>query len=272
VLLFTPVFTHFPPVAPFAARLIGPLMLERLGWPILLAALLTLGWMIWELLEYSGSLLGKLGMPTRVAPFLPAIVVGALMIGFAPATTAEIRSLSTLGEIQEEKYSCTDPTFSWMQDIVKTSSIVLAPVKENLCIPAYTAAANVIGPRGTTTPDMQRFFGAMTLDGEMITAVIDESMAAGAVTMDAASLEVMHELRDFMFENVYMSRAQVEHQRGAIEVIRALVDHLLSHPDELPDSFRTSDGELIVRVTDYVAGMTDRFALALHDRHFRPAV
>jgi dGTPase len=108
--------------------------------------------------------------------------------------------------------------------------------------------------------------------GEMITAVIDESMAAGQVTMDPATLEVMHELRDFMFRNVYMSDAQVEHQRGAIEVIRALVDYLLEHPSELPASFRETDDELVVRVSDYVAGMTDRFALSMHDRLFSPKV
>jgi dGTPase len=104
--------------------------------------------------------------------------------------------------------------------------------------------------------------------GEMITAVIDESMAAGEVTMEPATLEVMHELRDFMFEHVYMSAAQIEHQRGAIDVIRALVDYLLAHPEELPASFRQTDDELIVQVTDYVAGTTDRFAQAMHDRLF----
>jgi dGTPase len=104
--------------------------------------------------------------------------------------------------------------------------------------------------------------------GEMITAVIDESMSAGAVCMDPATLEVMHELRDFMFERVYMSPQQVEHQGGAVEVIRALVDHHLDRPDELPDSFRQNDGELVVKVVDYVAGMTDRYALATHARLF----
>jgi dGTPase len=106
--------------------------------------------------------------------------------------------------------------------------------------------------------------------GEMITAVIDESMAAGQVTMDPATLEVMHELRDFMFRNVYMSHAQVEHQRGAIKIIRALVDYLLEHPSELPASFRQTNDQLVVQVSDYVAGMTDRFALSMHDRLFSP--
>ncbi len=106
--------------------------------------------------------------------------------------------------------------------------------------------------------------------GEMISAVIDESMQAGEVSMDPATLEVMHELRDFMFENVYMSERQAEHQRGAIEVIRALMDHLLRHPDQLPESFRDNDADVVTQAADYVAGMTDRYALAMHDRLFRP--
>jgi dGTPase len=108
--------------------------------------------------------------------------------------------------------------------------------------------------------------------GEMIEAVIEESLLAGEVRMDERTLQVMHELRDFMFEQVYLGPVQREQHDAAIRVIRNLVDHHLSHPDEIPASYRDTDAELVVQVTDYVAGMTDRFALALHDRHFRPAV
>jgi len=104
--------------------------------------------------------------------------------------------------------------------------------------------------------------------GAMITAVIDESMSAGEVRMEPATLEVMHELRDFMFKNVYMSEAQVEHQRQAVKVIRRLVDYHLRRPEQLPPAFLESDAELVTQVVDYVAGMTDRFALATHDRLF----
>jgi tetratricopeptide (TPR) repeat protein len=188
MLLFTLIFTHIPPVAAFVAKMIRPWMLERLAWPLLLAALLTIGWMVWELLEYAGSLLSKLGMPTRMAPFLPVVVVGMLAIGFAPATSAAIRASDTSGEAPQVENTRSDPVFSWMRGIVKTPSVVLAPGVENLCIPAYSTAANVIEQRGTRlsraqigsgqdvtegqvpqgTLDMQRFFGAVALDGEMI--------------------------------------------------------------------------------------------------------
>ena len=106
--------------------------------------------------------------------------------------------------------------------------------------------------------------------GAMITAVIEASVAAGEVRMDAPTLAVMNELREFMFERVYTAPAQARHQQGAIDVIRALVDHHLAHPADLPESFRESTDEPIVAVVDYVAGMTDRFALASYERLIGP--
>ena len=106
----------------------------------------------------------------------------------------------------------------------------------------------------------------------MITAVIDESLRTGAVRMDADTLAVMNELRDFMFEHVYQSADQLRQQRRAIAVIRDLMDWLLEHPDEIPDSFRQDDASAQTQAADYIAGMTDRYALATHDRLFRPTL
>jgi dGTPase len=121
--------------------------------------------------------------------------------------------------------------------------------------------------------DVQRRFGepGRRWIGEMINAVIDASMTAGEVTMDAESLAVMHDLREFMFERVYLSDQQVPHHQGAIVVIRRLVDHLLQHPDELPASFRETDADPITQVVDYVAGMTDRYALSTYERLYGPS-
>jgi dGTPase len=69
----------------------------------------------------------------------------------------------------------------------------------------------------------------------------------------------MGELRRFMFERIYLGPiAQREAERIHF-VIRTLFDRLCAHPDEIPDS--SPDGELPRRVTDYLAGMTDRFCL-----------
>ena len=70
----------------------------------------------------------------------------------------------------------------------------------------------------------------------------------------------MARLRRFMFEHVYLGEtARQEHAR--IErVLRGLFDWFCEHPDELPPS-GDPDASLADRVVDYIAGMTDRFAI-----------
>jgi dGTPase len=106
----------------------------------------------------------------------------------------------------------------------------------------------------------------------MINAVIDESLRTGAIRMDDATLGVMNRLRDFMFEQVYESADQLRQGRRAITIIRDLMDWHVEHPDEIPASYRQVEATLVVQAADYIAGMTDRFALATHDRLIRPRV
>ncbi|MGH2402385.1 MAG: HD domain-containing protein [Candidatus Limnocylindria bacterium] len=106
----------------------------------------------------------------------------------------------------------------------------------------------------------------------MISAVIDESLRTGSVRMDDETLAVMNQLRDFMFEHVYQSAEQLRQQRRAIAVIRDLMDWHLEHPDEIPDTYRQDEASAQTQAADYIAGMTDRYALATHDRLFRPSL
>ena len=95
----------------------------------------------------------------------------------------------------------------------------------------------------------------------MIEAVVDESARQGAVVMDPGSLEAMNQLRDFMFERVYL-RPEAEDQRDrAIEIIRDLVEHYITHPGKVPPTYQHNDADGVTRAIDYVSGMTDRFAI-----------
>jgi dGTPase len=104
--------------------------------------------------------------------------------------------------------------------------------------------------------------------GEMIDAVITSSITAGEVRMDAETLAVMNELRDFMFARVYLASAQIAHQQQAIGVLRALMEHHVGDPADIPPSYRQDAAPLVVQAADYVAGMTDRYALATYARVF----
>ncbi|NEK56611.1 HD domain-containing protein [Geodermatophilus sabuli] len=105
--------------------------------------------------------------------------------------------------------------------------------------------------------------------GAMIDAVLEGSMAdGGAVVMAPDRLAAMHELRTFMFERVYASPTAAGQKHVAIDVIRRLVDHHLAHPELIPPTYRDTEADAVTQVVDYVSGMTDRFALAMHDRLF----
>ncbi len=102
----------------------------------------------------------------------------------------------------------------------------------------------------------------------MIEAVIEESVATGVVAMEADCLEVMNELRDFMFSRVYLRPETEEHKHRVFAVIHALVDYFLANPTEIPDTYRNPEASDLNQVIDYVAGMTDRYALRLHGELF----
>ncbi len=104
----------------------------------------------------------------------------------------------------------------------------------------------------------------------MIQAVIDESYKQSEIVMESTKLEAMHELRAFMFENVYL-RPEVENQQQrAKEIVRDLVSFYLENLDQLPHSYQHPEADDLTQVVDFVAGMTDRYAIRTHDELFRP--
>ncbi|MGB7859831.1 MAG: HD domain-containing protein [Acidimicrobiia bacterium] len=117
-------------------------------------------------------------------------------------------------------------------------------------------------------------FGATSREwiGAMVNSVIETSYRNGQVEMDPDHLEVMGELREFMFEHVYLRPDSEAQKQKAIMVIQDLVGFYQEHSIEVPDTYTVPDADPLTRAIDYVAGMTDRFALHTHDRLFRPAL
>lgn len=90
--------------------------------------------------------------------------------------------------------------------------------------------------------------------------LVEHSAQAGDIVQGERVGGAMSQLRSFMFERVYLGpEATREHAKIDL-VIRTLFDHFCRHPEEIPGSI--PDGELPRRVTDYIAGMTDRFCIA----------
>jgi len=91
--------------------------------------------------------------------------------------------------------------------------------------------------------------GAARID-RLVHDLVETSADAGDIRQSDEIGGAMHRLRDFMFERVYLAEhARAEHRR-AHAVIAAIVDHLVGRGDSADE------------IVEYVAGMTDRFALA----------
>ena len=88
--------------------------------------------------------------------------------------------------------------------------------------------------------------------------LVETSEAAGDVRQSDAIGAAMLALRRFMFDRVYLGDESREEHVRAHGVVARIFAHLCQRPDALPPG----DGDLAQRVTDFVAGMTDRYALA----------
>ena len=84
--------------------------------------------------------------------------------------------------------------------------------------------------------------------------------------------EAMQSLKDFMFANVYTNPLAKGEEGKAQEMLRRLFDHYYSNPDELPADFQEIRAQEGVEraVCDYIAGMTDPFAVEQFSRLFIP--
>jgi dGTPase len=114
----------------------------------------------------------------------------------------------------------------------------------------------ILGPTGSARIDT------------LVHDLVEHSERAGDIEQGEEVGGAMLRLRTFMFENVYLApAARAEHER--IErVLRELFDWYRAHPEELPAGVPdASPGE---RVTDYLAGMTDRFAIRAWTERFVP--
>ena len=89
--------------------------------------------------------------------------------------------------------------------------------------------------------------------------LVEHSEPAGEIVQGEAAREAMDALREFMFERVYLGpEARREHAKIEL-VVRSLFDHYCAAVEDIPATI--PEGPVQQRVTDYLAGMTDRFCI-----------
>jgi dGTPase len=98
--------------------------------------------------------------------------------------------------------------------------------------------------------------GARRID-RLVHDLVETSEEAGDIRQSEEVGSAMLSLRSFMFDRVYLGPHTQDQHAAAREVVSRIFEHLLANPARLP----TAEGDLAERLADYVAGMTDRFAL-----------
>lgn len=98
----------------------------------------------------------------------------------------------------------------------------------------------------------------------LVKDVVSASQGRPEVSMSAEIMGCLNELRAYLFETVYFRAEAQAEERQVHMMIRALYEYYLLHTDHLPPEYRHSAPTLAA--ADYIAGMTDPFALAEYQR------
>ena len=107
----------------------------------------------------------------------------------------------------------------------------------------------------------------------LVTDVITTSREAGAVCLSPEVEKALKDLRSFMFERVYRNPVAKAEESKAKAMLAKLFEYYMKNPEALPADFHSQlsfDG-MERTVCDYIAGMTDNYAIDKYTEIFIPA-
>lgn len=125
-------------------------------------------------------------------------------------------------------------------------------------------------------PKFKKVLGVTTKErlNTMIHDVIAQSIDKPQITMSEEVEDAMQGLRNFMFENVYLNPLAKGEEGRAIKMLQNLYEYYVVHMEELPEEYlhmAVCEGEQKEQVVcDYIAGMTDNYAVKTFQKIFIP--
>ena len=109
-----------------------------------------------------------------------------------------------------------------------------------------------------------------TLVADVI-AQSDTSSSPGFIGISARVQQPADSLREFLFQHVYTPLNEDANTQRAQHIVRALYAHFFEDPERLPAEYRSRGDDTSPRcVADFVASMTDRYAIELYEEIFVP--
>jgi dGTPase len=106
----------------------------------------------------------------------------------------------------------------------------------------------------------------------MIVCVINYALENNEIRLSGEIGEATWKLREFMFENVYIGSSAKKEEDKAMGCIEQLYNYYKKHPDKMPEEYtlRIPIWGTEIVVCDYIAGMTDRYAIYEYSNIFIP--
>lgn len=107
----------------------------------------------------------------------------------------------------------------------------------------------------------------------LVCDLVFTSREAGAICLTPAVDQALKDLRSFMFDRVYRNPIAKGEESKAKAMLQQLFEYYITHPDALPADFHPQlsfDG-MERTVCDYIAGMTDNYAVTKYTEIFVPA-
>ncbi len=106
----------------------------------------------------------------------------------------------------------------------------------------------------------------------LIRNIINNSAGINDIVMESKVKNALYVLREFMFEFVYESELLENGKQKVENILSRLFYYYINNPDKLPEEFinhynMSEDKNLAV--CDYIAGMTDRFAVKIYSEIFK---
>lgn len=108
----------------------------------------------------------------------------------------------------------------------------------------------------------------------MVMSIIETSYDKPYIMMSQDVGQATNDLRDFLFENVYLNPIAKGEEAKARELLIKLFEYYVKNPDKLPGLYHKNlENESVERcVCDFVSGMTDRYAIETYNDIFVPKV